>query len=129
MVLFWYMTADEEPFVCSRCGEQIRHKWTVMAPGVVWCDRDDCEAELRQIRRRERREYRKKMFREQKCIYHEDYRSDPCGKPTVPGTVFCKEHLGVKCEKCGKQATGAKGYCSLGVIYTPLCDKCYKKTF
>jgi hypothetical protein len=60
MVLFWYMTADEEPFVCSRCGEQIRHKWTVMAPGVVWCDRDDCEAELRQIRRRERREYRKK---------------------------------------------------------------------
>jgi len=76
-----------------------------------------------------KREERERMLLERKCIYHEDYAASPCCQETVDGFAFCKEHLGVKCKKCGKQATGAKGYCSIGVIYTPLCDECYEKTF
>ena len=28
-----------------------------------------------------------------------------CGKPTIEGSKYCKEHDGLKCKNCGNQAT------------------------
>jgi len=119
----------KEQLICANCGNPVQGHWSIISPGVVYCDRPDCWKKVQEMNERAKREERERMLLERKCIYHEDYAASPCCQETVDGFAFCKEHLGVKCKKCGKQATGAKGYCSIGVIYTPLCDECYEKTF
>ena len=46
-----------------------------------------------------------------------------CGKENVEGEYYCKEHLQVKCEVCGEQATHTCPEASSLVCGTPLCDK------
>src|SRR5690554_1608481 len=47
-----------------------------------------------------------------------------CGKPTVENSDYCEEHLGMKCDSCGKQATHSCSETFQFVCGAPLCDDC-----
>ncbi len=52
-----------------------------------------------------------------------------CKSPKQPKKKFCKEHLKLKCDICGKQATHECGYSLSLVCGAPLCDnkQCVEK--
>lgn len=45
-----------------------------------------------------------------------------CNLKTVPGKLYCKDHLNMKCVVCGKQATHTCTWASSLSCSAPLCD-------
>jgi hypothetical protein len=57
------------------------------------------------------------------CIYDKAW-IGKCGKPTIYGSSFCKEHAGMACCVCGEQATHECDHTGQFVCGYPLCDNC-----
>jgi len=63
-----------------------------------------------------------------KCKFNQAWIGE-CGKPTVDGSEYCKEHKDEKCCSCGSQATRSCSETGQFVCGAPLCDDCDHTTF